>query len=114
MDATARAHLAKYWDGKDRILGMPTMKKFTFLLAAELFVSISEGPEFDVLDEAVEDYMRGVLMLPINLPGFPYYKAKLARKVLLRTLGPIITRRRQVGSTQESGGFCGTVHDFEL
>lgn len=98
MCALAKSNLAEYWDGKDHIQGVSVVKEFTFAIAANLFVSVKQGEtEFHQMAAAVEDYLGGILQVPLDLPGTVYHKARLAREVMLRTLDPIIKRRQQVG-----------------
>jgi cytochrome P450 family 26 subfamily A len=98
MCALAKSNLAEYWDGKDHIQGVSVVKEFTFAIAANLFVSVKQGDtEFHQMSTAVEDYLGGILQVPLDLPGTVYHKARLAREVMLRTLDPIIKRRQQVG-----------------
>jgi len=97
MDAVARGQLAKFWDGQDQIVAALVVKKFTFAMAADLFVSLKpEDHEFLQLEVAVEDYLGGMMQLPIYLPGTLYHKAWLAREGMLRAFQPLIQRRRQV------------------
>lgn len=98
MCALAKSNLAEYWDGKDHILGVSVVKEFTFAIAANLFVSVKQGDtEFHELLAAVEDYLGGILQVPIDLPGTVYHKARLGREAMLRSMDPIIKRRQQVG-----------------
>lgn len=98
MCALAKTNLAECWDGKDQILGVSVVKEFTFAAAADLFVSVKQGdPGFRQMSDAVEDYLGGIMQMPIDLPGTVYHKARLAREVMHRTLGPIIQQRQQVG-----------------
>ena len=98
MCALAQSNLAECWGGKDHILAVSVVKEFTFAIAANLFVSVKQGdPQFREMSEAVEDYLGGIMMMPIDLPGTVYHKARLAREAMFRILDPIIKRRQQVG-----------------
>jgi cytochrome P450 family 26 subfamily A len=77
-------------------MGVETLKKFTFSLVSDIFLSIKDGPEFNSMAHDIELYIGGILQIPLDFPGTNYHKARLARESLLQTLGTIISRRRKV------------------
>ncbi|CAK9222794.1 unnamed protein product [Sphagnum troendelagicum] len=95
LDNATKAHFQQFWEGRDEIKAMETIKHFLFSLVMDLFLSIIEGPEFHSMQHDVEDYINGTFQLPINFPGFAYHKAKLGRDNIKRTLDMIISRRRK-------------------
>ncbi len=66
------------------------MRKFSFSLAIDLFMSIKEGPESDALAHDMNAYMAGFFQLPLDFLGTTYHKARLAHKRLLHKLDIII------------------------
>ncbi len=96
MDQTVRSHLDRFWENKEEVMGVETLKQFTFSLVSDLFVSIKDGPEFNSMAHDIELYLGGILQLPLDFPGTNYHKARLARESLLQTLGTIISRRHKV------------------
>ncbi|CAK9224032.1 unnamed protein product [Sphagnum troendelagicum] len=95
LDNATKAHFQQFWEGRDEIKAMDTIKHFLFSLVMDLFFSIIEGPEFHSMQHDVEDYIFGTFQFPIDFPGFAYHKAKLARDNIRRTLDMIISRRRK-------------------
>jgi hypothetical protein len=96
MDQTVRSHLDQFWENKEEIMGVETVKQFTFSLVSNLFLSIKDGPEFNSMAHDIELYLGGIMQLPLDFPGTNYHKARLARERLLQTLGTIISRRHKV------------------
>jgi hypothetical protein len=96
MDQTVRSHLDQCWENKEEVMGVETVKQFTFSLVADLFLSIKDGPEFNSMAHDIELYLGGIMQLPLDFPGTSYHKARLARESLLQTLGTIISRRHKV------------------
>jgi len=96
MDQTVRSHLDQFWENKEEVMGVETLKQFTFSLVSDLFLSIKDGPEFNSMAHDIELYLGGIMQLPLDFPGTSYHKARLARESLLQTLGTIISRRRKV------------------
>lgn len=89
--------MAKHWEGKTSILGVPTVKEFTFAVTADLFVSLRDtDPRFRILATAIEVFLAGVLQLPIDLPGMAYRKGRRARETMLSVIDTIIAERKQV------------------
>jgi len=97
IDAVTRDHLARFWEGKESILAVPTVKEFTFTVAAGLFVGVShQDPRFQSLQAATEDFLGGILQLPIDLPGTAYRKGRLARDTMYAIVDTLIAERKQV------------------
>ena len=97
IDAIARDQLAKHWQGKNNICGVPALKHFTFAVACDLFVSLKDtDPRFSPLLDATEDFLGGILQLPIDLPGFAYHKSRLGRDTMYAIVETLIAERKQV------------------
>ncbi len=96
MDKMVRSHFVQFWEGKDEIMAFTTVKQFTFALAADLFVSLIDGPQFQSLLHDIETLGKGIVHPPINFPGTVYYNAKLSRDRILHILDTIVCQRRKV------------------
>lgn len=88
--------MAKHWEGKDSIRGVPTLKEFTFSVAADLFTSGKDNdPRFQRLFNATEDFLGGILQLPIDLPGTAYRRGRLGRDTMYAIIDTVIAERKQ-------------------
>ncbi len=96
MDKLAKSHFEQTWESKGEIIAVKVIKQFAFSLVANLFLSVTKGPEFESMAHDVEAFVGGIMKLPIDFPGTAYHKAMLARKSLLRTFDMIIARRQKV------------------
>ena len=97
IEAITLDHMAKHWEGKDTIRGLATLKEFTFAVAADLFASVKDNdPRFRTLHNATEDFLGGILQIPIDLPGAAYHKGRLGRDTLYTIVETIIAERKQV------------------
>jgi cytochrome P450 family 26 subfamily A len=105
MDQMVRSHLDQFWENKEEVMGVETLKQFTFSLVSDLFLSIKDGPEFNSMAHDIELYLGGIMQLPLDFPGTKYHKARLARESLLQTLGTIISRRHKVQDQNFSNSF---------
>ncbi|KAG0563653.1 hypothetical protein KC19_8G048800 [Ceratodon purpureus] len=96
IEAITLDHMAKHWEGKDTIRGLATLKEFTFAVAADLFASVKDNdPRFRTLHNATEDFLGGILQIPIDLPGAAYHKGRLGRDTLYTIVETIIAERKQ-------------------
>lgn len=96
MEINVLAHLAEFWEGKEQVMAVNSIKKFTFKLSCDLFLSLQDGPELKKLEDDYAVLLDGLMSLPINLPGFRYHKALAARSLVLSFLDTCINRRREV------------------
>ncbi|KAH9548171.1 hypothetical protein CY35_11G074800 [Sphagnum magellanicum] len=95
MDKMVRAHFVQFWEGKDEIMAFAVIKQFAFALAADLFFSITEGPQFWSLERDLFTLSQGIAQPPLDFPGTAYHNAKLSRNRILCTLDTIICQRRK-------------------
>jgi hypothetical protein len=102
MDKMVRAHFVQFWEGKDEIMAFAIIKQFAFALAADLFFSITEGPQFRSLAHDLFTLSQGIARPPLDFPGTSYHNAKLSRIRILCTLDTIICQRRKVNVMSHS------------
>jgi cytochrome P450 len=96
MEAKVLAHLAEFWEGKEQVKAVSSIKHFAFQLSCELFLSLKDSPELKKLEAEYEALLDGLMTLPINLPGFRFHKSLAARSRVLAYLDTCILRRREV------------------
>jgi cytochrome P450 len=95
MDKMVRAHFVQFWEGKDEIMAFAIIKQFAFALAADLFFSITEGPQFRSLARDLFTLSQGIAQPPLDFPGTSYHNAMLSRSRILCTLDTVICQRRK-------------------
>eukprot|EP01018_Ginkgo_biloba_P037901 Gb_10755 [translate_table: standard] len=93
-DSITRHHLENQWMGKNVITVFPLMKKYTFALACNLFASLDDENEKAKISDHFMVLLKGILQIPINLPGTRYNRAIHAAFVIRRELQRIIDHRR--------------------
>ncbi|KAH9534689.1 hypothetical protein CY35_17G018200 [Sphagnum magellanicum] len=93
MEKMVRDHFVKFWEGKDEIMVFAIIKQFAFALVADLFFSITEGPQFWLLEHDLFTLSLGIGLPPIDFPGTSYHNAKLSCDCILSTLDTIICQR---------------------
>eukprot|EP00253_Pinus_taeda_P004925 PITA_04925 len=94
VDSMTKAHLAEHWIGKDEVMAFSLLKSYTFSLACALFASIDNQEEQARLWHHFEDFGKGVLQIPIDVPGTRYNKAKHAANAIRDQLDTVIDERK--------------------
>lgn len=68
--------------------------RYTFLLAARLFVSVEDPERIRKLEERFEILSSGIFAVPIDMPGTPFNRAIKASSFLRKVLVEIIKDRK--------------------
>lgn len=96
IDRAVRTTFEKYVTMEEPFEFLSNMHKLTF----DAFMRIFTGDEveqelFDKIFEKITCLIRGVHNFPINIRGFPYYKAIKARRELVNIFQQILEERRK-------------------
>ncbi|KAF4365594.1 hypothetical protein F8388_007427 [Cannabis sativa] len=94
MDNIAQRHFATDWDNNKEILTFPLAKRYTFWLAARVFVSLDDPNEIKKFEEPFQLLASGIISMPIDLPGTPFHRAIKASKYIRKELVKIIKQRK--------------------
>eukprot|EP00253_Pinus_taeda_P005639 PITA_05639 len=90
VDSMTKAHLAEHWIGKDKVMAFSLLKSYTFSLACALFANIDNQDEQARRWHHFEVFGKGVLQIPIDVPGTRYNKAKHVANAIHDQLDAII------------------------
>nr|CBN88268.1 cytochrome P450 monoxygenase [Medicago truncatula]CBN88269.1 cytochrome P450 monoxygenase [Medicago truncatula] len=94
MDVIAQRHFVTHWDNKNEITVYPLAKRYTFLLACRLFMSVEDENHVAKFSDPFQLIAAGIISLPIDLPGTPFNKAIKASNFIRKELIKIIKQRR--------------------
>ncbi|EEF35534.1 beta-amyrin 6-beta-monooxygenase [Ricinus communis] len=94
MDSMAREHLKTDWHPFKEVKVFPLIRKYSFALSCRLFISIKDPNLVSKLLGPFALVSSGMLSVPINFPGTPYYKAIKASKVINHDFLEIMNRRK--------------------
>ncbi|XP_058107748.1 beta-amyrin 28-monooxygenase-like [Magnolia sinica] len=94
MDAVARRHFEVEWEGKAEVMVFHLIKTYTFYLACSLFASIEDSDQVLKLGREFDVMIKGILTLPLNIPGTRFYRATRAAEAIRRELRVMIQQRR--------------------
>ncbi|XP_052200412.1 beta-amyrin 28-monooxygenase-like [Diospyros lotus] len=94
MDGIAQRHFAADWDNKEQVVVFPLTKRYTFWLACRLFVSVEDPNHVAKFADPFGVLAAGLLSVPIDLPGTPFYRAIKASNFIRTELISIIKQRK--------------------
>ncbi|KAJ0086622.1 hypothetical protein Patl1_07857 [Pistacia atlantica] len=69
IEAIAKEHLQKFWDGKQEVVAHPLLKNFTFTLSCRLMLNVQDSGTIEELEKLFSCIMSGMISLPVNFPG---------------------------------------------
>ncbi|XP_048137011.1 beta-amyrin 28-monooxygenase-like [Rhodamnia argentea] len=94
VDEVTKDHLRIHWEGKDQLEAYSTLKQHTFDLACRLFMSITDPQLVSRLADHFHVFLRGVVDLPLNVPGTNFYRSKKAADSIRKELRVLVKQRR--------------------
>jgi len=93
-DSITRRHLAEHWIGRDEVTVFPLIKHYTFSLACDLFASINDQDDQARLLCNFMLLLKGMMQIPIDLPGTRFNRAKHGANAIREQLEGIIHERK--------------------
>ncbi|OWM89848.1 hypothetical protein CDL15_Pgr024597 [Punica granatum] len=94
MDEITRNYLKANWQGKEEVQVHPSIKLYAFELTCRLLMSITEPDLISRLLCEFNVFIKGLMALPLNIPGTPFYRAARAADVIRRELHALLRQRR--------------------
>ncbi|KAJ0029922.1 hypothetical protein Pint_13923 [Pistacia integerrima] len=94
MDHMAQRHFTDDWENKIEILVFSLTKKYTFLLACRLFLSIDDPYHVARLLGPFHCVASGIISMPIDLPGTKFNRAIKAANFIRTEVIKIIRQRK--------------------
>ncbi|GFY97668.1 cytochrome P450, family 724, subfamily A, polypeptide 1 [Actinidia rufa] len=96
-------HILESWRGRNQVLFCEEARKFTFNVIVKQVLGLT--PDEPQTAEILQDFltfMKGLISLPLYIPGTPYARAVQARRRLCCTVKAIIEERRRDASGKYS------------
>ncbi|KAL3818792.1 hypothetical protein ACJIZ3_004697 [Penstemon smallii] len=94
IENAVRLSLATWMNQSSRVYLQHEVKKITFEILVRVLMSIGPGEEMNLLKKEFEEFIKGLICIPINLPGTRLYKSLKAKKRLLKIVKRIIEERK--------------------
>lgn len=80
-------------------------KIYTFELACRLFVSLEDPNHIKKLASQFNIFLKGIIQIPFNVPGTPFYRAMKAANAIRKDL-LAITRQRRIDLDHKTASPC--------
>ncbi|CAN7016159.1 hypothetical protein IGI04_013886 [Brassica rapa subsp. trilocularis] len=89
------------------------IKKMTFEILVKLLMSISRGEDLEILKLEFEEFIKGLICIPINFPGTRLYKSLKAKERLIKIVKKVV-KERQVATTERKNSPANDAVDVLL
>lgn len=83
------------YEGKEQVKVYHLLKLYTFKVACQLFMSIEDHNEIEKLSTLFNIFLKGLIAIPVNLPGTTFHKATRAVVTIRKELLQIVRKRRE-------------------
>ncbi|XP_021766064.1 protopanaxadiol 6-hydroxylase-like [Chenopodium quinoa] len=94
MDTKVREHLEMHWMPFKEVKVLPLSKEFTIFLFCHLVLNIYDSDQVKELATPYNNLVKGLMSVPINLPGTTYNRAINASKVVREKLLELVRKRK--------------------
>lgn len=94
MDTTTQRHFARSWENNKQVTVYPLAKKYAFLVACRLFLSLEDPDQVDRLGDPFNFIAAGIFSIPIDLPGTPFNRAIKEAAFVRKEIVAIIKQRK--------------------
>ena len=95
VDRIVLGFIREHLEGKSNVLLFPLMKKLVFSIACEVLVGRGDREDQDMLLLSFDTMVKGMMQIPINIPGTRYNKSLAASDVIRKQLQVWIDERRR-------------------
>nr|GMD72831.1 beta-amyrin 28-oxidase-like isoform X1 [Ipomoea batatas] len=95
MDFVTQQHIKNHWQGKEELKVLPAVKLYTFELACRFFISVEDPEQIKKLCRLFNIFLKGIISLPLNIPGARFHRAMRATALIREELLRIVRHRRE-------------------
>lgn len=71
------------------------VKKITFTILVKVLMSVGPGEDLDLLKREFEEFIKGLICLPLKFPGTRLYKSLKAKERMVKMVRRIIEERKK-------------------
>ncbi|XXG64240.1 hypothetical protein AAC387_Pa05g2240 [Persea americana] len=82
------------WEDDQLVYLQDQTKNIAFQILVKALISLDPGEEMEFLKHQFQEFIAGLMSLPINLPGTRLYKSLKAKKRMVKLVHKIIQERR--------------------
>ncbi|XP_065868918.1 3-epi-6-deoxocathasterone 23-monooxygenase CYP90D1 [Euphorbia lathyris] len=89
------------WNDEQPIYIQDQTKNIAFQILVKALISLDPGEEMESLKKQFQEFISGLMSLPINLPGTQLYRSLQAKKEMVKLVQKIIKSKRENGGISE-------------
>ncbi|GLJ55451.1 hypothetical protein SUGI_1190680 [Cryptomeria japonica] len=94
-DSIVNDHINSKWIEKQQVKAFSLIKGGLFAVACSLFMSVGDEVQQNELHGPFSDILKGIVQIPVDIPGTPYHKGFIARKQAHKLMQKVVDRRRK-------------------
>ncbi|CAL5441259.1 unnamed protein product [Camellia sinensis] len=95
MDTVAKHHIENEWAPKgDNVVVTDMAKKFTFELACQLLLNVTDSKQVAKFDNPFGNVIAGMMSVPIDFPGTSFNRAIKDANLIRKELLTLIKERK--------------------
>ncbi|KAK4774057.1 hypothetical protein SAY87_029076 [Trapa incisa] len=114
VEYSAKLTMACWIEKAGSILFQEEIKKMTFEILVKVLMSVGPGKELEILRRDFEEFIKGLICLPIKLPGTRLYKSLKAKERLLKVVERIVEERNFLIEKSDGNGSIKDILDLLL
>ncbi|KAK4781105.1 hypothetical protein SAY87_017211 [Trapa incisa] len=114
IEYSAKLTMASWVEKGGSILFQEEIKKMTFQILIKVLMSVEPGKELEILRRDFEEFIKGLICLPIKLPGTRLYKSLKAKERLLKVVERIVEERKILIEKSDGNGSVNDTLDLLL
>ena len=109
VDLILLRFIREHFEGKSEVILAPLMQKLTFSIACEVLLGLADIKEQDMLFLHFDTMVKGMMQIPINIPGTRYNKALAESDVIRKQLQIWIDERKRDIDSEHSDILSGVL-----
>ncbi|XP_022774001.1 3-epi-6-deoxocathasterone 23-monooxygenase-like isoform X2 [Durio zibethinus] len=102
------------WQDMQLIHVQEETKKITFEVLVKVLMSVGPGEDLNFLKREFEEFIKGLICLPIKFPGTRLYKSLKAKERLLKMVKKIVEERKLAMEKTDEKGMANDAVDVLL
>ncbi|KAM3285781.1 3-epi-6-deoxocathasterone 23-monooxygenase CYP90C1 [Capsicum chacoense] len=114
IEASVSHFLSTWLEKQHSVYVQDEAKKIAFEVLVKLILSVGPGEELNLLKKEFEEFTKGLICLPIKLPGTTLYKSLKAKERLSRMVGKMVEERKLRMEKKEQKGLPNDAIDVLL
>ncbi|CAL0311479.1 unnamed protein product [Lupinus luteus] len=84
------------WTHQPTLYIQDEVKKITFSILVKVLMNVGDGEDLELLKREFEEFIKGLICLPLKFPGTRLYKSLKAKERMMKIVRRIVEERKKV------------------